>query len=523
MKVKNLILTVAIVLSMTIGMAQTVISSGSCGATVTYVLTSDSTLTISGTGAMTSFSANNMPWNSYRNMIKTIIIEDNVTTIGTYAFNSCSALTSVSLPNTLTHIEDRAFYNSALTQVTIPYSVADIRIGAFRNCSRLTSIDVDVSNTNYSSENGILFDIAKTILIQYPASKTEATYIIPNSVTQIRDYAFVNCRNLTLVTIPSSRPLITAGAFSGCSNLTAIISHAAAAPSLSGSDIFNSVPANIPIYIPCGTSSSYLTGWSGSPFTNYIEAAITQHYLANMCQGSTYSDSYFTDLTEAGTFFDTLQTVNGCDSVVCLTLGYFYSTSVTNYAESICQGSTYSDNHFTGLTEAERYTLPDVNGCDSIVLTLTVNPLPNATITQNGSELISSTATNYQWYLNNEPIPNAIAQNYICTQNGIYFVEVGNEYGCFAKSNEISITNVGISEITVGNIRIYPNPANDLLYIDCKRHETHVEDYQIFNITGISVMSGKLQSDNSAINVKLLPKGVYYIKVSDKIMKFVKM
>ena len=62
--------------------------------------------------------------------------------------------------------------------------------GAFSGCSSLTEISVAEDNTVYTSENGVLFDKAKTALLTYPAGKPKAEYVIPDSVTRIGTYAF---------------------------------------------------------------------------------------------------------------------------------------------------------------------------------------------------------------------------------------------------------------------------------------------------------------------------------------------
>ena len=155
--------------------------------------------------------------------ITSVIIPDSVTYIGAYAFMNCTSLVSVTIPDSVTYISDYAFYGcTKLASITIPDSVTFIGLGTFRGCISLPSITVDVSNTNYSSEDGVLFDKSKTELIQYPAGKSDPSYTIPDSVTTIDNTAFDQCSSLASVTIPDSVTSIGSAAFNQCSSLASI-------------------------------------------------------------------------------------------------------------------------------------------------------------------------------------------------------------------------------------------------------------------------------------------------------------
>jgi hypothetical protein len=86
----------------------------------------------------------------------------------------------------------------------------------------LTAINVAADNTNYSSENGVLYNKNKTFLYKYPAGKAGTTFTIPNNVTSIRDFAFAGCKSLTSVTIPNSVTSIEREAFRLCTGLTSV-------------------------------------------------------------------------------------------------------------------------------------------------------------------------------------------------------------------------------------------------------------------------------------------------------------
>ena len=155
--------------------------------------------------------------------LKSITMPNGVTSIGDMAFYKCSSLTSITIPDSVTSIGSSAFSDcSKLRSITIPNSVTSIGAWAFNGCTGLTAINVAMENQNYVSPDGVLYNKDKTTIICYPAGKKGNNYKIPDGVTEIGSIAFSRCSSLTSVTIPNSVTSIGSGAFNGCTSLTRV-------------------------------------------------------------------------------------------------------------------------------------------------------------------------------------------------------------------------------------------------------------------------------------------------------------
>ena len=144
----------------------------------------------------------------------------SVTKIDSRAFEGCSGLTSITIPNSISAIANAAFNGcTGLTSITIPNSVTSIGSNPFSYCSSLVTITVDSGNSVYDSRNNCNA-IIETNYNQLIAGCQNT--VIPSSVAYIGNFAFQGCSGLTSIVIPNTDISIGRSTFEGCSGLTSI-------------------------------------------------------------------------------------------------------------------------------------------------------------------------------------------------------------------------------------------------------------------------------------------------------------
>lgn len=211
-KIFSLILSLAMLLTITSGLNLTAYADSSQYGNIYYEENENGTIEI--TDCTSSATSINIP---------STIDGKSVTSIGNNAFYSCKNLVNITIPDSITSIGNNAFeYCASLKSVLIPGSVKSIGNAAFNRCKSLMNIEVIKNNSNYFSQDGVLFDKNKTKLIQYPIGNKRIAYDIPNGVKSFGDCAFDSCSTLKNITIPDSVTSIGWGVFSGSTSLTNI-------------------------------------------------------------------------------------------------------------------------------------------------------------------------------------------------------------------------------------------------------------------------------------------------------------
>ena len=238
-----------------------------------------------------------------------ITFDAPVTTIGKWAFDSCTSLTSVAIPNSVTSIDNTAFYYchniiafygkfasadnrclivdgvlksfapSGLTKYTIPDSVTSIGMKAFYACPNLKSVTIpdsvttieDNAFTNCSSLKSVTISDSVTSIGYYAFGGCSSLTIItiPDGVTSIEDNAFCRCSSLTSITIPAGVTSVGKEAFQDCSSLTSVYCKPTTPP-VGGTVMFQNNAKNRKIYVPRNSVNAYksTSGWSS--YSSYI-------------------------------------------------------------------------------------------------------------------------------------------------------------------------------------------------------------------------------------------------------------
>ena len=211
---------------------------------------------------------------------------------------------------------------------------------------------------------------------------------------------------------------------------------------------------------------------------------------ATICEGSIYTENGF-NVSEAGVYTQTLTSVNGCDSIVTLTLNVnpIYNTELS---ATICEGQVYTENNFN-VSEAGVYTqtLTSVNGCDSIVnLTVSVNPTFDTTI----NATINPGETYAEFGFNE-------------SEAGTYVQNLQTEFGCDSTITLVLSVNSSLLEAEIEEISFYPNPTDSKITFSLA-----IEKVEVIDLIGKVIFTF---TNAKTINIESLPSGAYYLRLTN--------
>ncbi len=273
-----------------------------------------------------------------------------------------------------------------------------------------------------------------------------------------------------------------------------------------------------------------------------VLAPISTTLNESICANSSF-DFNGQQLNQAGQYFDTLTSVSSCDSLIILNLSIDavpqITTQPTVSSASVCAGEsvtlnvaatggnlTYqwkennvnegpnSDTYTTGALAAgsKSYSVVISNGCGSETsnsISVTVNALPTPTITQNGFDLSTQVFAAYQWQLNGNDITGAQAQSHTAVASGNYTVEVTDANGCVNTSGAVNVTGVGINDAFDVESSVYPNPATDILFIECTEN---IESVCVTDLLGRNmIVQTQINNQKFTIDVSVLSEAAYLI------------
>ena len=241
------------------------IANGQCGYNLTWSLYENGYLEIKGSGPMWNYTQKNCNWVHFADQIQHVILDENITSIGTCAFYGCSSLEDINIPEGVSSIGYCAFCNcTSLTSVEIPSTVMWLGASAFSGCKNLSELTFNENSQLTSIQASAFYNCAELEHIELPKSVEEigetAFYVckklssieIPAGVTKINNGTFKECTGLETVTFASGSALeqIRTKAFYDCSKLTEI--KIPKTVNEIGSDAFHNCAAIAEIEIPEG-------------------------------------------------------------------------------------------------------------------------------------------------------------------------------------------------------------------------------------------------------------------------------
>ncbi len=199
--------------------------------------------------------------------------------------------------------------------------------------------------------------------------------------------------------------------------------------------------------------------------------------------------------------------------------------SVSSFSSYLWSNGDTTPSIFIDTTQSVFVTVTNGSGCKGLsdTVNLTWHPLPiSPTITVVGNDtLIIVSSLSLQWYFNTGVLGGETDTIHIAQNNGNYFVQVTDNFGCANNSDTVTVIGVGIADLTNNLASIYPNPTTGKLTIEIK--DKTINSFSISNLLGEIMMERELlqQENKLELNLKNFAEGVYYIQLNANDKKYI--
>lgn len=430
----------------------------------------------SNSGPSIDYRANEIPESAFyiSNAFQTnyfltkVVMPLSIRSIGSNAFKYCYYLNSVNIPESLVTIGSESFYDCQnLTSFFIPSSVTSIGDNAFLGCICL--ITVDPANLNFSSNDGVLFDKNKSLLIKYPTNKP-GEYIVPSSVKNIDNLAFFGCNGLTSVTIPSSVTTLGSQAFSYCRHLTSIF-----------------IPSSVTYlsYYVFLSSLCAITVDPNNPNYSSADGVLFDKSKSELIQATTcITGSYNIPVSVIMIDYMAFQDCVGLTAV-----------AIPSNVTTISGSAFYNCNLLTSINvPASVYNIGSsaFSKCSALTSIYASSSIP--------VDFMGSTNVFYG-------VDKTVCTLYVPAGSVAAYASA-DQWSDFTSVVE---TTTGLNAATFKTISVYPNPVTAGFRVSGLSGQSSIT---LTDLNG-SILLSKPVSTDETVSVNSLPKGVYILKISD--------